>query len=306
MSRDKGILLIGGTGFIGTALARRLAAERRPVHILARHDVTPGIPNTFMHCGSMADAAVLEKLLRECGTVVHLASTTTPGASISQPALEATENLLPTLRLLEVLQRYPEVQLMFFSSGGTLYGNPVSVPVGEDRPLAPRSYFAAGKMAIEGFLQAFGEQGAGSVTILRPSNAYGPGQAYRPGFGIIRTMLEHLRLGTPMEIWGDGETVRDFIYIDDLVEACCLVIGSSGASGVFNLGSGTGFSLNQVRAIIERVCGEQLHITYRPHRSIDVQRIVLDSSRIGRKLGWEPRTGLHEGIRLTWEWLRTR
>lgn len=305
MSREKAILLVGGTGFIGTALTRKLVSAGHPVHILSRNRAGSPVPGAVMHLGSMDDTVLLETVVPACGTVVHLASVTTLGASVNQPVLEATANLVPTLRLLEVLQRHPEVRLLFFSSGGTIYGNPAAMPVNEDCPLAPRSYFGAGKMAIEGFLHAFRVQGNRNVIILRPSNAYGPEQAYRKGFGVIRAMLEHLRLGTPMEFWGDGEAVRDFVYVDDLIDACHRLMDARVSSGVYNLGSGEGYTLNQVREVVERVCGTRLKVVSARARPVDVVKIALDISRIQHQFGWTPRVDIEEGIRRTWRWLKS-
>ena len=281
MSRD-GILLLGGSGFIGNALANRLKGEA--VHILGRHG-----------------AERLEEVLPRCGTVVHLASATTPGSSARHPDMEL-DNLTLTLRLLELMQDYPETHLIFFSSGGTVYGNHGRLPVTEDAPIAPLSNHGAGKAAQEAFCQAFRARGH-AVTILRPSNAYGPGQTMRGGFGLVRTMLEHARAGTVMEIWGDGENMRDFIYIDDVVEACMRFIGLPQDSGTYNLGSGIGHSINQVRHIVERVTGIELKVSHRPARGIDVRAVVLDISRLEARLSWKPEINLEEGIGLTWEWL---
>ncbi len=284
MSRD-GVLLLGGTGFIGSVLTRRLEQEKIAAHIFGRHD-----------------AERLEKVLPQCGTVIHLASATTPGSSATHPSLELS-NLALTLRLLELMQSQPETHLIFFSSGGTIYGNPDRLPVAEDAPIAPLSNHGAGKASQEVFCQAFRAQGH-AVTILRPSNAYGPGQTMRHGFGLVRTMLECVRVGTPLEIWGDGENIRDFIYIDDIVEASTRLINLPQDSGTYNLGSGIGHSINQVRRIVEAMCGKELRTIYRPGRGTDVRSVVLDNSRLNARLGWQPGVGLADGIARTWEWLQ--
>lgn len=283
MSRD-GILLFGGAGFIGGALAQRLDREGRKTHILGRHD-----------------ADRLEHLLPGCGTVVHLASATTPSSSNGHPSLEL-DNLAPTLALLEAMQHHPGTHLIFFSSGGTLYGNPEQLPVPEHAPVAPLSYHGAGKAALEVFLQVFRKEHA--VTILRPANAYGPGQTLRQGFGLIRTVLEHARRGTVLEIWGDGENVRDFVYVDDVIEACMRFVNLPSDSGTYNIGSGRGHTLNQVIALAESVCGVPLSTVYKPAREMDVRGVVLDISRLHAVLGWQPRTGLEDGLRRTWKWLQ--
>jgi UDP-glucose 4-epimerase len=295
------VLLLGGGGFIGTALANKLTAEGRQVHVLA-----PNAPSAAMNAhflqGGLDNPELLAKLLPCCSTVIHLASATTPGNSASRPVREL-ENLAPSLRLLDALQAYPEIHLIFFSSGGTIYGNPQRLPVHEDDPVAPLSYHGAGKVALEAFFHAFRGRSQ-AVTILRPSNAYGPAQALKSSFGLVRTMLEHARYGTPLEIWGDGENVRDFIYIDDITEACARFVALPQDSGTYNLGSGRGYSINQVRRIVEQVTGYELKTVCHPARGIDVRAVVLDISRLNARLSWKPQTSLEEGVRRTWNWLK--
>jgi UDP-glucose 4-epimerase len=283
VSRDA-VLLLGGTGFIGNAIARRLRHEDRNAHVIGRQN-----------------AQQLEEVLPRCGTVVHLACGTTPGSSASHPELEH-ENLGLTSRLLALLRQRQETHLIFFSSGGAIYGNPARLPVTEDCPIVPLSNHGAAKASQEMSCETARAQGQ-AVTILRPSNAYGPGQKLKSGFGLVRTMLEHARVGMPLEIWGDGENVRDFIYIDDIVEACMRFIALPEDSGTYNLGTGIGFSINEVKRLVEATTGAKLPSTYRPARGTDVRRVVLDNSRLNARLGWRPGMGLSEGLARTWEWL---
>lgn len=284
MTRD-GVLLLGGAGFIGSALAARLRREKMSVYVLGRHD-----------------GERLEQVLPQCGTVVHLASTTTPGSSATHPGLELA-NLALTLRLLELLQGQPQTHLIFFSSGGSVYGNPDRLPVTEDAPIAPLSNHGAGKAAQEAFLQAFRAQGH-AVTILRPSNAYGPRQTLKGGFGLVRTMLEYACTGTTLEVWGNGENIRDYIYIDDIVEASMRIIKLPNDSGTYNLGSGIGHSINQIRSIVQEVTGTELKVASRPARDTDVLAVVLNIDRICQKLNWMPKVALQEGVSQTWIWLQ--
>jgi len=278
------VLLLGGTGFIGTALAARFQQEGIPTHVLGRNDVHR-----------------LEYLLPHCHTVIHLASGTTPGSSAAQPGLEL-DNLRLTLRLLDLLKTQPETHLIFFSSGGTIYGNPDQLPVTEDAPIAPLSNHGAGKASQEVFCRALRAQGH-AVTIVRPSNAYGPGQTLKNGFGLVRTMLEHARQGTLLEIWGDGESIRDFIYIDDIVEATLRFALRREDSGTYNLGSGIGLTINEARRLAEATSGRELRTIFRPGRLVDVRAVVLDNSRLKAQLRWAPQIALVDGVRRTWEWL---
>lgn len=281
----RNVLLLGGTGFIGSALAGRLAQEKISAHIIGRHDTQR-----------------LEQWVPQCGTVIHLACTTTPGSSANDPGLELG-NLALTLRLLALLRAQPQTHLIFFSSGGTVYGNPARLPVPEDALLAPLSNHGAGKASQEAFCQVLRAQGH-AVSILRPSNAYGPGQTLKSGFGLLRTMLEHVRFGTTMEVWGDGENIRDFVYIDDIIDATMGLLKLPQDSATYNLGSGVGYSVNQVRAIVEAACGRQLQTSYRPARGIDVRSMVLDNTRLHARLGWQAAVGLTDGVARTWNWLQ--
>jgi UDP-glucose 4-epimerase len=278
------VLLLGGAGFIGRALARRLQREKGAVHVFGR-----------------GQEAELEHVLPQCGTVVHLACSTTPSASANTPSLELG-NLALTLRLLDLLKAQPQIHLIFFSSGGTVYGNPQILPVTEDSPLSPLSNHGASKISQESFCEALRTLGH-AVTILRPSNAYGPGQTLKGGFGLVRTILEHLRLGTAMEIWGDGGSVRDFVHVDDVAEVCARLVSHPEDKGTYNLGSGEGHSVNEVLRMVETVSGKIVDRTYRPARAVDVRDIVLDISLVKRRLSWSPQIDLKEGITGTWEWL---
>jgi UDP-glucose 4-epimerase len=300
MNHD-GVLLLGGSGFIGSALTKKFSAAGRKVYV-----IVPGTPQVASKAhylqGRLDNPTLLAQTLPLCSTVIHVASATNPGSSANHPTHEL-DNLVPSLRLLETLQTYPQTHLIFFSSGGTLYGNPQRLPVHEDDPAAPLSYHGAGKLAMEAMLHAFRARGQ-AVTILRPSNAYGPAQALKNGFGLIRTMLEHVRSGTPLAVWGDGENVRDFIYIDDIVEACARLLALPHDNGTYNLGSGQGHTINEVRGIIEQVTGTRLRTIYHPARGVDVKSVVLDTSRLEARLLWKPETSLDKGIRQMWDWFR--
>ena len=305
--KEKSILLLGGGGFIGTALARRLCKKKFKVHVLSKHFADPKIePNMIFYPGTIADKKILERVLPECKTVIHLASSTTPGSSSRQPSMEADKNIAPSLRFLDILHRYEDLHIIFLSSGGTIYGNPSSTPVNETHPVNPLSFHGAGKVALETFLRTFSTLPKKNTTIVRPSNVYGPGQSLRSGFGVIRTMLEHVRRGTVMEIWGDGTSVRDFLYIDDMISALICLIDFPDDNNTYNVGSGIGYSLNQLKEIIESVCGTGLPAVYRPSRKTDVKSIILDSSCLRKKTKWYPTVSLEEGIDLTWKWLRHR
>lgn len=295
------VLLIGGSGFIGRALGRRLAALGCEVDVLSRH-AEPGTRDGIsFHRGSQADADAVAPLLARCDAVVHLASTTTPGRSARAPGLEMRENLEPLAGFLETLTAVGSRRILYLSSGGAIYGNPYVLPVLEDHPPQPLSWHAAGKVAAEEFLRTHARQVAGTtLAILRPANVYGPGQSLQAGFGIVRTLLERACEGGGIELWGDGSQVRDFLYIDDLVEACLHLLAAPAVTGTYNVGSGTGTTLMQLVRLVEQITERPIPITFHPERGIDVTGIWLDSSRLHAATGWRAATSLEVGLQLAW------
>jgi UDP-glucose 4-epimerase len=302
--KKKGILLLGGGGFLGSALARQLIADQKTVHIITPNRPPQTASPAITHKASMDDEKFLKSILPECRTIVHLASSTNPGNSARHPSLEASLNITPTLNFLEICQNYKPFHLIYISSGGAIYGNPETIPVNENHQLEPLSYYGAGKIAIEAFLRVLASPPDQNVTLIRPPNFYGPGQTYQQGFGVIRTMLEHLYRGTTMEIWGDGETIRDFLYIDDMVSALNVLIDMPLDNETYNIATGTGLSLNKVIRVVEKVCKKKLAVRYREKRRSDVHSIALDSSRFIRKTGWQPNMTLEKGILQTWQWIQ--
>ena len=302
----QGVLLLGGTGFVGRSLAARLIAEGELVFVIARRKYdwaqTLGV---ISYESSLDNRALLEEVLPRCKTVFHLATETTPGASALHPAIEAEANLLPSLRFLECLQRHPDILLVYISSGGAAYGDSTHCPVSEQVALSPISYYGAGKAALEKFILAFCRQSQGRAIILRPSNFYGPGQPYKKGFGVIPTIFHNLLTGNAMQIYGDGKIVRDYLYIDDFVDFCIqnLVNGSRYiGSRIYNIGSGQGTTLNELCRLAEDASGKRVERNYQSVRTVDVKRIVLDCSRVGSDFQWTAKTHLRKGLAKTWEW----
>lgn len=303
MQKPPEILLLGGGGFVGQALARTLLrnghnvrrVDTKPMHSLGDQD--------RVFTGNISEPAFIAKHLNSCVTLIHLASATTPSTSAISPYLEVEENIGPTLQLLELAQHADLRHFIFISSGGTVYGNPTRLPARESDPITPQSYYAASKAAIESFLQAYQHLSGKVVTILRPSNLYGPGQPLRSGFGIIRTMLESIRTGQPITIFGDGEHVRDYLYIDDMITACCRLIERGCDNGTFNVGASVGTSINRLHQTIENIVGKRLPLEQLPARALDVREIILDNTKLAHATGWTPTVSLEEGITRTWQWL---
>lgn len=298
------VLVLGGGGFIGRHLCetiagsgtRVIAATRRP----ARFD-NASIANVV---APFDRAEQFAPLLRRCRAVVHSASSSTPGSSAAQPQLDG--NLRTTLALVEALQDHADRRLLYLSSGGTLYGDRDRA-AREDDALRPRSYHGAGKAAAEHFVHAWAMQYAGTAVVLRPSNVYGPGQESKDGFGIVPTAFRCALASTPLPVWGDGSTVRDFLYVEDLMPLCLAALGDRIDPGmhVFNASSDEGVTLNHLLDLIDATTGRTLHRDYQPARRVDVTHIVPDNSAARATFGWQPATTLRQGLTRTWQWFTT-
>lgn len=299
-SADKVVLVLGASGFIGRSLSERLAAHGVSVLAATRQSNSYSHP-LIQNVVAPYDAADhFRPLVAKASLVIHAASTSTPASSAAQPQLDG--NLRSTLALIESLQIQDPPRLMYLSSGGTLYGD-CAEPASESAPLRPRAYHAAGKVAAEAFIHAWTEQYGGTAVILRPSNVYGPRQTPRTGFGAVATAMACALDGVPFTIWGNGTSVRDYLYVDDLLALCEAAASSvlPRGSHVFNAAQGVGTSLNALLDAIDETTGRPLLRDYQPARVVDVQMITLDTTAARRVFGWEPTRTLREGLQCTWQ-----
>lgn len=301
--KDK-VLILGAGGFVGLALTRALSAAGISLIAVGRHPELAKMVGIRHIDENFTSPEQFALQLPECRAVVHLASASTPGGSAGRPMVELESNLRTTFALLHALQETPDCHLLYLSSGGTLYGDADNGPVGEGHLIQPKSYYGAGKAAAEHFITAWTMQYAAGATILRPSNLYGPGQTTRQGFGIIPTAFDAIRHGTPVTVWGDGNTIRDYLFIDDFIDLCRRILAAPAPTGtrVLNAASGSGISLNTLLDHIEDVAGRPIERRYHSGRAVDVLRIVLDAERARQHYGWAARTAIRRGLELTWQW----
>jgi UDP-glucose 4-epimerase len=303
------ILILGGSGFIGTRLAEHFCNAGHKVSSLARNPhKTPFNNSSFFSIeGNINNSRLIEPLVDECSVIIHAASDSVPGDTIGAPLCEAYNNLLPTIALIEALQMFENRHLIFISSGGAIYGNPEKNPAPESSPCNPISYHGACKLSLESFLFSFTHQTRNRVTVLRPSNVYGPGQQTPKGFGLIRTILYSILNDSEFTIWGDGSVTKDYLYIDDFVLACEKILCSSGGGKYtrYNVGYGKGYSINEICRIAEQVTGKNLKKVYKEARIIDPAEIILDTGKIIGDTGWHPQTDIIEGISRVWKSLQS-
>ncbi|GAW37229.1 dTDP-4-dehydro-6-deoxyglucose reductase [Roseovarius sp. A-2] len=303
------ILLIGGCGFIGSHVADSLLARGLKVRVFDRRPeaLRPPLAGVDYVIGDFSDSSLIYEAMSGVDAVIHLASTTVPATSNLDPVADIKGNLVATVQLLEVMRTTEVRKLVYLSSGGTVYGIPETEVVPETHPLRPISSYGIVKVAIENYLFMQHKLHGLQHVVLRASNPYGPRQGHTGVQGIIGTHLWRTARGEPVEIWGDGSVVRDFIHVRDLAELCAAAVQSD-VAGCYNAGSGTGASVAQIVDSISRTV-EQTGCTpmapvYKPGRSLDVPRVVLDITRACRDFDWTPRIGLDEGIAESWQWVR--
>ncbi len=297
------VLVLGGSGFIGSHLVDALVKHGAHVRVLSRHPSShcPPIPGVEYHYADFTDITSVSESLFDVDIVFHLISTTIPATAHLDPIADINGNLLPTVRMLQLLRDVGVNRLIFLSSGGTVYGNSTSALIREDIERNPLSSYGIVKVAIENYIAMFSSQHGLKSLVLRVSNPYGPRQS-RPGIhGVIPTFFQRILAGEEIRIWGDGSNVRDYLYISDLITALLKCVEND-VSGVYNLGSGQGTALTEVLSIIEEVSGRRANVRFLPPREFDVDKIVLDISRLRSALDWSPLISLREGCARYWNW----
>ena len=304
----KTAVVLGGSGFVGGMLCPSLAEAGYRVYSISRSPVAEQNSQVnYIDC-NFDNVYQLGELYQQADIIFHLACDTTPATSSQQSSLEVTANLLPSLRLLEYLEHHCKAHLVYVSSGGTVYGDASDGPSTEQTAVDPISYYGASKASLELFLHAYSRQTGNPVTILRPSNLYGPGQLARQQFGFVPTVLNAIRLSRTFRLMGDGESTRDFLFIDDFIHLCLALAEQRPPADMplcrtFNAGSGTGVSLNALIGLAERVTGGHVALEHIPVRKVDVRDIILDSSKARAAFNWSAETSLDDGLYRTWEWM---
>ncbi len=258
--------------------------------------------------GDLGNHGALDEIVQGMDWVFHLAYTTLPKTSNDDPIYDVRSNLVDTIQLLQECCKVGIKKFVFISSGGTIYGVPQSIPIKENHPTEPICSYGITKLAIEKYLHLFYHLYNLDYVVLRLSNPYGEWQNPHAKQGAIGVFLGRVAQGEAINIWGDGEVVRDYIYIKDAVQA--LVQGAKYKAHddeprIFNIGSGQGCSLNELVRVIRDTVDVPVKVEYLTARDLDVPANVLDISLAKKKLGWQPATDLSEGIAASWQWIRS-
>jgi UDP-glucose 4-epimerase len=299
------VLITGGAGFLGSALANRLVAEGHHVRVL--DDLSAGDRDrldaqvAFVR-GDTRDIPKLWSLLRDVDCVYHLAARVSVPQSVLYPVEYNDVNVGGTVSLLTAA-RDARVRRLIFTSSGAVYGDQETQPVHESLPLHPETPYAVSKMASEQYVLAIGRLWGIETVILRIFNAYGPGQPLPPSHApVVPRFLKQALAEGSVIIFGRGEQTRDFVYIDDVVDALIRAAQSEGvARSIMNIGSGSEVSISGLLDTIERIIAKPIHRLLNSEENTGVRRLVADISLAREKLGFVPRISLPDGLRLTIE-----
>lgn len=307
LSNSLSCLVIGGGGYIGSYLVPLLTATGRRVTILGRRPATSyALPENSQYVqGSFSELALIQRLLDEHKEVIHLAYATVPNTSYDNPLGDLLENLPPTVQLFSEAAARGN-RLVLVSSGGTVYGEALSLPITEDHPTRPISPYGVTKLTLERYAYLYAATHGLKVICVRPSNAYGEGQRPFMGQGFIATAIASAILGRPVTVFGEYGGIRDYIHVADLASGIVAALEHGEMGQTYNLGSGVGLStmevLRQLAPLVAKR-GYRMEITKQPARPFDVRANVLDSSALKTRTDWFPKIKCPQGFAQTLSWL---
>lgn len=309
MPDSRRIAVLGGLGFIGSHLCRQLLTQGYSVRIFDKLYGSRALVNDIQQDLEIIEGDISRPLdvlsaISGSATVIHLIHTTVPGSSMDDPSYDITSNVVASVAWLRRLSETNIRQILYVSSGGTVYGIPQKTPIDENHLTNPICSYGVSKLAIEKYISIFASMFGINYRILRPSNVYGGGQQLHIGQGVIGVMVDRALRGEALEIWGTGESLRDYLYIDDMVSAVLSLIDYKGEEDIFNVSSGKGCSVLDIVSILRKHLGFTPKLVYKPDRGFDVPVNVLDSGRLQNCTGWRLQVSLEVGIERTLEWLK--
>jgi UDP-glucose 4-epimerase len=301
---DLRCVVLGGGGFIGTHLCRRLKGRVASLKAFGRRQSFPAVlEGVEWFQGDFNDPSAVAAAVEGCDIVFHLVNATTPSSANVDKVSDVRLNVVGSLQLLEICKTENVKRVVFASSGGTVYGVPQTLPTPEDAPCWPITSYGISKLAVERYLHLFEYLYNLEYRVLRIANPFGPLQLASKNQGVIAAFLRRMLAGQAVEIWGDGTVGRDYLYIDDVIDALVLAATHDGQDRIFNIGSGVARTINQVVESLESAVGRKCIVVRREGRMIDVPVSVLDVGRAKRSLNWEPKTRFDDGLEQTVRWL---
>jgi UDP-glucose 4-epimerase len=307
MSNPSKTLVIGGVGYIGAHLVPQIIATGREVTVLGRSAMPRlALPQGAAYVvGDYAQTELINRLLDSHKEVIHLAYATVPNTSFENPLADLLQNLPPTVNLLSEAARRG-VKLVLVSSGGTVYGEALELPILETHQTKPISPYGVTKLTLESYAYLYAATQSLQFVCVRPANAYGVGQRPFVGQGFISTAIASVIRGMPINIFGQQGTIRDYLYVTDLASGIVSALVKGQLSATYNLGSGIGMSnldvIKEIEPLMHKI-GHSVQVVNLPERAFDVKANILDSTKLREHTGWAPEVDFAQGLRLTCKWL---
>lgn len=307
------VLVTGAAGFIGSTLVDRLLADGHTV--VGLDDLSRGRVENLAQASAndrfdfvQADIATGDLIglfdQHKPEVVHHLAAQIDVRRSVDEPEFDAEVNVVGTVRLAEAARRAGVRKVVHASSGGSIYGVPTNYPTNESTPVDPASPYAAGKVAGEIYLNTFRHLYGVDCSFIAPSNVYGPRQDPHGEAGVVAIFANAMLAGRPTKVYGDGSNTRDYVFVDDVVDAFVRASGKGGCGQRFNIGTGVETSDRALHTVVARVVGVADDPEFAPARLGDVKRSCLDVRKAEMVLGWRPQVRLEEGIARTVDYFR--
>lgn len=302
-------LVLGANGFIGSHLVDSLAERGEKVRAFDRfgnhvRNFNPH-PNIEICAGDFLNRSDLRVALKDIDYVFHFISTTTPASAENDPLIDIETNIEMTVELLQDCVDQKIKKVIFASTGGAIYGDVDDhKPLDESTLAQPVSPYAIGKLTIEHYLRYFKIKHGLDSVVFRISNPYGERQSLVSRQGVIPIFLQHIYNDEPITILGDGTMVRDYLYVKDVAELITAVFKNTNHS-LYNLASGVGVSVNELVSIIKDVTQKEITVEYLPKPVTFLQHVVLNTDRFKNEFNTSPRVELEEGIRCTWEYVKS-
>ncbi len=301
------ILVTGGAGFIGSHVVDKFLEAGHKVTVvddLSRGHRTNLNPQAKFYQVDIRSQALREIFEREKPEVVdHHAAQVDVRRSMTDPIFDAQVNVLGSLNLLECARACGVRKVIYISSGGAIYGEPVTLPCTEEHPIQPLCPYGASKYIMERYLYLYKQNYGLDYTVLRYGNVYGPRQDSSGEAGVVAIFADQMLNGQPPVINGSGEQERDFVYVGDCAHANVLAL-DRGSGRAYNLAAGRGTSINQIFAMLKRLTNYDGEPVYGPAKAGETFRIYLDAERAREELAWQPEVALQEGLKHTVAYFR--
>ena len=302
------ILVTGGAGFIGSNVADRFVALGHEVAIF--DNLSSGFrefvnPKAKFYEGDLADAAAVEAAIADFRPEIvdHHAAQIDVRKSVTDPVFDARVNVLGSIGLLQACTKHGVRKVVYASTGGALYGEGRTLPAPEDHPVNPEAPYGASKHTVEHYLYIWKLLHGLDYTVLRYPNVFGPRQNPHGEAGVNAIFIGLMLEGKRPRIFGDGEAVRDYLFIDDVVAANVLAL-EKGSGEMLNIGTGIGTSVNDIVRELKSILSFPEDAIYEAPRPGEIQRIYLDASRAKQVLGWQPTVTFRAGLERTVDWSR--